>query len=181
MKKILLMLVIMIAGCTTTPGQAPITEISIPGHANQIYTFANDIRESLEVSTNDPEGIKAIGNNFTKMNIVFDGSNDVDNGYFRVTLVNFLAKIPIYYSYEGRLVKFDSFYFIDDVWYNSSAEVINEPVFEDPVLWLVGPSNAEDTSVNLVDNTIYLSGTSYKNLTLAGDKLTLILFGIDKI
>ncbi len=175
-----LLLVLLVAGCTQT-AQQPITEITIAGHGNQIYTFTHDIRDSIRVQSNDPEGIKAIGDSFRNMTIVFDGSSEEDNGYARVVLVNFLAKVPVYYSYEGRLVKFNSFYYIGDTWYNSTNEEIEQPVFNGPVLWLVGPSTATETSVNLVNNTIYLSGTSYKNMTMAGDKLTLILFGINEI
>ena len=182
MRKIIIPLILvamtLIAGCAE---QQPITEISIQGHGNEIYTFSNDIRESLLVKTNDPEGIKAIGATFTDMNVVFDGSNQQDNAYFRVVLTNINAKLPLFYSYEGRLISFNAYYFIGDTWYKSANQTI-EPNFSSPVLWLSGPSTgAKDTSLNLVNNTIYLSGTSYKNLTLAGDKLVLLFFGIDNI
>jgi len=36
-------------------------------------------------------------------------------------------------------------------------------------------------SVNIINNTIFVQGTSYKNLTLAGDKLTLVVMGIDSL
>lgn len=179
MKKILIGLVVLvfIAGCTE---QQPITEISIPGHGNQIYTFTNDIREALRVKTNDPEGIKSTGKTLTKINIVFDGSNTQDNAYFRVVLINIGAKLPTYYAYEGRLVTFDSYYFIGDKWYNATSEEITKPNFTETVLWLSGPSTANETSLTLKGNIIYLRGDSYKGLTLAGDKLVLLFFQIDK-
>ncbi|MEK6888248.1 MAG: hypothetical protein AABX14_04870 [Candidatus Aenigmatarchaeota archaeon] len=183
MKKIIIAAIIMvalIAGCTQQ--QTPITEISVQGHGNEIYTFSNDIRESLLVKTNNPEGIKAIGATFTDMNVVFDGSNQQDNAYFRVVLTNINAKLPLFYSYEGRLISFNAYYFIGDTWYRSANQTIEKPIFNGPVLWLSGPSTgATDTSLNLVNNTIYLSGTDYKNLTMAGDKLVLLFFGIDNI
>lgn len=175
-----LLAVVMIAGCTSE--EKPITEISIPGHGTEVYTFYNDIHKAVLVKTNDPQGIKAIGDSFTKMNIVFDGSSTQDNGYFRAILISILAKVPIYYSYEGRIVHFDSYYFIGDKWYNSTSEEIEKPVFQDPVLWLSGPSTgANETSVILNNNTIYLNGDSYKGLTMASDKLVLLFFGINKV
>lgn len=184
MKKFIVIAVIvvvaLIAGCTQE--KQPITEISVQGHGNEIYTFSNDIRESLLVKTNDPEGIKAIGATFADMNVVFDGSNQQDNAYFRVVLTNINAKLPLFYSYEGRLISFNAYYFIGDTWYKSANQTIEKPNFSSPVLWLSGPSTgAKDTSLNLVNNTIYLSGTDYKNLTMAGDKLVLLFFGIDNI
>lgn len=181
MKKIyiLLLAIIFSLGCAE---QLPVTEIVIPGHGSQVYTFSYDIRQSLAVKTNDPEGIKAIGASLTRMNIAFDGSNEQDNAYFRVVLTNIGAKLPIYYSYEGRLIQFDSYYFIEDQWYNSTNEEIERPVFSDPTLWLSGPSTgANETSLVLTDNIINLNGDSYKGLTLAGDKLVLLFFNIDSV
>lgn|SRR3989338_1854212 len=171
--------IILVAGCAEQ--KQPQNEIYIQGHGDQIYTFANDINEALKVSTNDPEGIKSIGRSFSKMNIVFNGSDQQDNAYFRVVLVNIGAKVPSYFSYEGRLVYFDTFYFLDEGWFNSANEQIPQPLFADPVLWLRGPATgANETSLMLENNTIYLNGDSYKGLTLAGDKFVLLLFGIDK-
>ena len=175
---LLVLFVVLISGCAQ---QKPITEMSIPGHGSEIYTFSNDIHESLRVKTNDPEGIKLIGKQLEQMNIVFNGSSEQDNAYFQVVLTNIGAKLPVYYSYEGRLVYFDYYYFIGNTWYNASSEEIPKPLFISPVLWLSGPSSANETSLMLVNNIIYLSGTSYKGLTLAGDKLVLLLFGIDHI
>ena len=176
----LLLAIVLIAGCTSR--EKPITELQINGHGNEVYTFYNDIRQALLVKTNDPQGVKAIGDSFTKMNIVFDGSNVQDNAYFRAILISILAKVPIYYSYEGRLVHFDTYYFIGDKWYNSTSEEITKPAFQYPVLWLSGPSTgANETSVVLANNTIYLNGDSYNGLTMAGDKLVLLFFGINKV
>jgi len=169
---------VLVAGCTQ---ELPVTEVVIPGHGSQVYTFSNDIRQSLLVNTNNPEGIKAIGRQLTVMNVVFDGSNQQDNAYFQVVLTNIVAKLPIYYSYEGRLIRFNSFYSVDNKWYNSTNEEIERPEFNGPVLWLVGPSAANETSLTLTNGTIYLSGDSYRGLTMVGDKLVLLFFGIDSV
>lgn len=172
-----LLIVVLASGCSAPP----VTELTIPGHGPEIYTFANDIREALTVKTNDPNGIKQVGNDFVVMNIVFNGANETENGYFGIVLFNLISKVNLYYSYEGKYVAFNKFYYIGDAWYNSTGGQISKPQFAAPVLWLVGPSEASGTYVNLEGNTIYLSGTSYKDLTLAGDKLALIFFGIDQI
>jgi hypothetical protein len=181
MKKIILLItLIAIAGCTQK--YQPVTEISIPGHGNEIYTFNNDIREALRVHSNDPDEIKQIASQMDRMALVFDGSDQQDNAYFNVVVTDLSAKIPVFYSYEGRLFYFVPYYYLGDQWYNRTNDPIPKPDFDIPVLWLRGPSTgANDTSVNLVNNTVYISGTSYKNLTLAGDKFTLLVFGIDKI
>ena len=170
--------IVLISGCVE---EQPVTELYVPGHGNQIYTFSNDIRESLLVETNDPEGIKEIGKNLVKLNVVFNGSSEQDNAYFRVVLVNLAAKLPTYYSYEGRLMYFDPYYFVGEKWYNSSNEEIQMPVFSEPVLWLYGPSSTNETSLTLEGNIIRLRGKDYRGLPLAGDKLTLLFFQIDKI
>jgi hypothetical protein len=50
------------------------------------------------------------------------------------------------------------------------------------VIWLVGPNTgAKETAVNIDGNIIYIQGTSYENLVLAGDKFALIVMGIERI
>ena len=180
MQKIFLAIiaVVLVAGCAE---QQPVTEISIPGHGNQIYAFHNDIRESLKVPVNDPEGIKALAS-YNGLNLVFDGSSGQDNSYFTIVTTELTQKLPVYFSYEGRLFGFRPYYYIGPQWYDADGIEIGEPSFSGPVLWLLGPSTgANETSLTLVNNTVYLQGTSYKNLTLAGVKFTLLLFNIDKI
>ena len=70
---------------------------------------------------------------------------------------------------------------MDNKWYNSTNEEIERPEFNGPVLWLVGPSAANETSLTLTNGTIYLSGDSYRGLTMVGDKLVLLFFGIDSV
>ena len=175
----ILFAVVLVAGCTQ---QKPVTELTIPGHGSEVYTFSNDIREALKVKTNDPQGVKDVGANLQHINIVFNGTNKHDNGYFSAVLISIINKVSLYYAYEGKVIYFDSYYFLDDKWYNSTNEIIEKPNLSDTILWLKGPSTgANETSLVLVNNTVYLSGTDYKGLTLAGDKLVLLLFGIEKI
>lgn len=172
-------IIVLLSGCAQ---QEPVTELYIPGHGDQIYTFANDIRESLLVKTNDADGIKAIGKSLAHLNIAYNGSDLQDVGYFRIVVIDIGAKVPTYYAYEGKIITFDYFYFVGDTWYNATAEEIEKPSFSQPTLWLSGPSTgANETSLTLERSIVYLRGSSYKGLRLAGDKFVLLLFGIDKI
>ncbi|MDI6721447.1 MAG: hypothetical protein QMD85_03590 [Candidatus Aenigmarchaeota archaeon] len=175
---VLLAAIIAIAGCVQE--EMPLKEISIPGH-KEIYTFSNDIRDSINVSSNDPPEIRG---QFFKgdMNIVFDGSSTQDNAYFTVVVTNIMAKIPTYLAYEGVVIRFEPYYYIGEMWYNKNGDEIERPELNGPALWLKGPSTgAEDLSVNIANNTIVLQGRTYKELTLAGDKLVLEVMGINKL
>ena len=179
MKYIVFALVIIsvIAGCVQ---EKPINEISIPGQA-KIYQFNSDLRSAVLVKSNDETSIRNVFYTAKNINIVFDGSSETDNAYFSAVLIDFGAKVPLYLSYDGIQIKFMSFYTLGNDWYNATEDNITKPNFTDPVLMMKGPdTGAQGTSVNFYNNTIILQGTSYKNLTLAGDKLTLIVFGIDK-
>lgn len=183
-KKILLIVIlaslVLVSGCAEQPQE--IKEITIPGHGNQVYTFENDIREALKVPVNSETGVGILMSMYDHYTIVFDGSDMQDNAYFRVVLIN-LGKIPIFYAYEGKAISFEYFYYIGDQWYNETDGEIKKPDFSRrPTIWLKGPSTgANETSLTLENNILYLQGTSYKNLTLAGDKLTLIVFGIKSV
>lgn len=170
---------ILVAGCTQQE-EVSIKEVSIPGH-NDIYTFSNDLRESLQVTADNPQGIRQ--KFFSgSMNLVFDGSSQQDNAYFTVIMTNIMAKVPVYLAYEGVLIDFQPYYFLEDVWYDRKGNEIEKPDLSGPTLWLKGPATgAENMSLSLTNNTITLQGTSYKDLTLAADKLVLIVMDINGI
>jgi outer membrane lipoprotein-sorting protein len=175
---IIIIFAVLISGCAQNK---EIKEITISGH-QEIYTFSNDIRESLKVHANDPVGIMELFLRNDRFDIVFDGSSGKDNAYFTVVVTN-LNKIPIFYTYEHRIFAFNNtYYYIGEQWYDSTGGNITRPTLDKPTIWLKGPdTGANNTSLTLDGNMIYLQGTDYKNLTLAGDKLTLIVFGIDRI
>ena len=176
---ILMVSIILVAGCVQQE-EVSIKEVSIPGH-NDIYTFTNDLRESLQVAADDPQEIRQ--KFFSgSMNLVFDGSSQQDNAYFTVIMTNIMAKIPIYLAYEGVLMEFQPYYFVENVWYDRSGNEIEKPALTGPTLWLRGPATgAENVSLSVTDNNITLQGTSYKELTLAADKLVLIVMDISSI
>lgn len=181
MKKfVLIMLVftLIISGCTE---EKEIKELRIPEHGNHIYEFSNDIREALKVPVNDPIAIKKLVWQSDRLNIIFNGSSQQDNAYFQVVAINIVSKLQTFFAYEGKVLQFPAFYYENGRWFNSTGEVVL-PDLEGANLWLVGPNTgAVDTSLFSIGDIIYLQGTSYKNLTLAGDKFALIVMGIDKI
>lgn len=172
MKSVLLLFsVILVSACVS---QQEIKEITIPGHGNQIYTFSHDIRLAAKVFSNDEYAIRNVFAN-DSVPLVFDGSNQQDNAFFTVVATN-LGKIQTYFAYEGRLFSFEPYYFLGEKWYDRNGAEIGKPGFAN-ALWLKGPATgANETSVTINNGIVYLQGTSYQNLTLAGDKLVLIVF-----
>ncbi len=177
-----LIAIVLAAGCVQQ--EQPITEISIPGHA-QIYTFSNDIRQSILVKAENEQEIHSLFQNERHVNIVFNGTDELDNGMFRIALIDINAKIPFYFASQGKGTTIDVYYFISDnvtQWYNFRSEPIPEPELSGLTLWLRGPATgATETSITLQGKTVLLQGTSQKNLSLAADKLVLIVFGINSI
>ncbi|MBI4170158.1 MAG: hypothetical protein HY514_00550 [Candidatus Aenigmarchaeota archaeon] len=177
-----LIAVVLVAGCVQQ--DLPITEITIPGHT-QIYTFNNDIRQSILVKAESEPEIFTLFQNERHLNIVFNGTDELDNGMFRIVLIDINAKIPFYFASQGKGTTIDVYYFISDngtQWYNFRSEPIPEPALKGLTLWLKGPATgATETSITLQDKTVLLQGTSQKNLSLAADKLVLIVFDINSI
>jgi hypothetical protein len=179
---IALALLIFAAGCVQQDTE--IKEIAIPGH-NNIYTFNNDIRQSILVKAENPEAIRDLFLHQNRLNVVFNGTDEFDNGMFRLALIDISAKIPFYLAYEGKSMAIDMYYFTDfdgTQWFNANNEEIDKPSLEGFTLWLKGPATgATETSVTLQDKIVLLQGTSQKNMSLAADKLTLIVFGVNNL
>ena len=173
---VLLFSIIFVSACIEQPRE--IKEITIPGHGSQVYTFSNDIKTASKVFANDEQSIRNIFLQNERIMLIFDGSSQQDNAYFTVVATN-LGKIQTYLAYEGRIFSFEPIYFIDEKWYDRTGTEILKPELNNS-LWLKGPSTgANGTSVTVEGNTIYLQGTDYKNLTLAADKLVLVVFNYE--
>ncbi|MBI4162322.1 MAG: hypothetical protein HY513_01455 [Candidatus Aenigmarchaeota archaeon] len=183
---ILLMLTLsLVAGCVQ---DQPLKEIVIPGH-NVVYLFTYDVRESIKVASDNEKAIRSLFTESSSMNIIYEGSSSRDNAYFIVALTNIGNKLRPYLENTGRSLDFNYYYYIGDYWYNSTDEIIGKPNLTTPTLVLKGPeTGATETSVklseqtplgvNALNNTIVLQGTSYRNLTLAADKLSLIILDV---
>ncbi len=154
------------------------------------YSFINDVREILKVDVNAPHDINNILINTKKINVVFDGVSVNDNSYFRVLLTNLLTHFRLYFENNAmKLPMIETFYYLQDEngqWYTSENKTIPKPSFKEPTLWLKGPNTgATETSIEFKDdrnqNIVYLSGTDYKNLTLVGERLSLVIMGINSV
>lgn len=171
---IFILSIVAISACVQ---QQAITEIYVPGHGNQIYAFSYDIRESVKVAADNETAIRNLLANSNRLTILFNGTSDEDNAVFQVLVFNIAAKLPTYYSYEGRLVAIDALYYSDDGLYNKSKERVSLP--ETTKILLLGPNTgAKKTAVNLNGNTITVQGMTKKDVVLAGDKLALIAMNI---
>lgn len=177
-----LIISVAIAGCVQP--EQPITEIEIPGHP-QIYVFSNDIRQSILVKAESQQEMHDLFQNERRLNIVFNGTDELDNGMFRIALIDISSKIPFYFAAEGKSTAIDIYYFLAEngtQWYNSTEDRIEQPRLNGLTLWLQGPATgAVETSVTLDGKTVLLQGTSQKNVSLAADKLALIVFGINNL
>jgi len=174
---------VFIAGCTSIK-DTPITNITVPGQ-NIIYSFNSDIRQSILVKSDDEGAIRGLFYNESLMTFVFNGTSPTDNSMFYVAAYDTVQKIPTYLAYQGHSLQVDKYYFLDAggpdgvVWYNSTGDNITKPDMQGIVLWLKGPqTGANETSVGLAGKTITIQGMSAKNLSMAADKLALVVFGI---
>lgn len=172
---------VLISACVQE--QQPVTEVSIPGHP--VYTFSNDVREALQVKTSGSDSIRKLILESRRLTVVFDGSDEKDNGSFQVVGFNVVTKLQTYFVWEGQILSINSYYHIGDNWFgfsNGTTTQIEKPSFSGPVVWMKGPSTgANETSLTLDNSTITLQGLDHKGLTLAGDKLSLIVLGIEKV
>ena len=173
---ILIFSVVAVSACVQ---QAEIKDIYINGHGNQIYQFSYDIRESVKIPSDNEREIRNLIAVSDKVTVIFNSTSGEDNAVFQVVVFNLAAKLPTYFSYEGKLLYIDILYYGEDGLYNKSNSKAELPT--NTKIRLLGPhTGAEEGSVRLDGNTITVQGTTPKNLVLAGDKLALVVMGIDE-
>ncbi|MCX6815951.1 MAG: hypothetical protein NT120_03805 [Candidatus Aenigmarchaeota archaeon] len=186
-KNILILIIIVIAAyflisAYTTPQTKKITEITLPDQPNTVYTFSSDVRDALRYPASSTDNIRYVLFNSNKINIVFNGTSAEDDTYFYTVIFNTIWKMQQFFVNNGKLVDFQQFYFINGTWYVSANETTVKPNITGPIIWIRGPNTgALNNSIELINNTIFLQGTTYGNLTLAGDKLALITLGVDDL
>jgi hypothetical protein len=73
-----------------------------------IYEFTTDINQSLGYPVQSEWTIKQMLDSAGVMNIVFDGSSNMDNSYFAVVAFNTVSKLKVFYSSMGKHVDFTS-------------------------------------------------------------------------
>ena len=180
MNKFAILSIIALVLATGCLQEQPLKEIVIPGQ-EAVYVFSYDIRESVKVASDNDKTIRSLFVDSASMNIVYDGSSNQDNAYFIVALTNIGNKLRPYLANTRRSLDFNYYYYVGDYWYNSTDDIIDRPNLTASTLMLKGPeTGATETSVKLANNTIILQGTSYRNITLAADKLSLIIFDVSQ-
>ncbi len=167
MKKIvfivLVALIITAAGCAEKKDEK-ITEITIKG---QSYVFSEDIWETLKVPTGSWTKINHILND-SEIQVVFDGTT-TDNSYFAVVGYNIAFKLSRFRAWELREINF-------------TTATLDNAIFDKPTVYMKGPNTgANETSVTIDNQTVIVQGTDFKNLTMAGDRLVLVVFEINDI
>jgi hypothetical protein len=182
---IMLIFVIVGSGCVEQSPQntTEITEITIPGHP--IYVFSNDVRTALKYNVTYEDDIRHAVLQSGHMNVIFNGSSAEDDTYFSVVLYNVVQKIQTFFVYEGGLMKFDTYYSVNDTWYGTQNNTIpkeNITSLKPPIIEIRGPNTgATSNEITFDGRKILIQGQTYKNLTLAGDKLALIVMGIKRV
>jgi hypothetical protein len=182
---ILLVLIALGMGCVqqTPQNSTEITEITLPGHPT--YVFSNDVRTALKYNTSFEDDIGHAIRQSGHLNIIFNGSSTEDDAYFSVVLYNVIEKIQTFFVYEGGLMKVDTYYSINNTWYSAGNDTIpyaNITALASPIIEIRGPhTGALENSITFNGRRILIQGQSYGNLTLAGDKLALIVMGVKQV
>lgn len=161
MKNSFLMLLLFLCLCIST--QQPITKLYID---NNVYTFSIDIHKSLQVPVKDEQNIRDVLLNSKYIEIVFNGTSN-DNAYFAVVGFNIAYKLAKYRNSLNNPV-------------NISAVEISNATFKNTSIVLLGPrSGAKRFGIHMSNLTIYVEGRNYEELIMSGDKLILIVMGVD--
>ena len=174
-----IVIVFLILGCIE---QEPITKLKIPEHPFQIYEFSYDLRKSVKIKSNDETSIENLIRNSDKINIIFNGTNKKDNSEIAVSSFNIIEKLQTFYSYENKIInEFPTYYFENNTWKKSTGEILENPDTSIAAIWFLGPNTgANETSVNIDKNIIYIQGLTEKDLIKASDKFVLIVMGIEE-
>lgn len=179
MKKSILMvgliLIILIAGCIETqdPFQKTFGGVDLHFRANLVEA------EKVPVYPNETvlRGI-LLNKNVEEIGIAYI-SNETENSYYLVASYELAYKLTIINKYYFNRTKS-----IDSIPVNSSLEALSMASFQKPIIMLVGPSETNQTLVNVVSYLITVQGKSfeedklnrtYNDLDLATDKLLLVL------
>ncbi|MEM7826654.1 MAG: hypothetical protein QXQ40_00320 [Candidatus Aenigmatarchaeota archaeon] len=141
-------------------GQRNLTKIDVDG---QTYQFNTNLYDSIKIYADNESKIKSLFDESERICITFDNSSHEDNSLFAVIAYNIVFRATRYYSIRGIEKEFS---------------VCNQ----EPKIELRGPNTgAKENSVLLMNRTIIIQGKTSKDLEKAGDKLSLIILGIDKL
>lgn len=148
--------------------QKNLTSLVIDG---QEYLFSTNLYDAIKIPVKNETEIKSLFESYDEVCIIFNGSSEQDNAYFSAVLYNDAFKIVRYYTLQGR-----SFGMPSCNEYNASEIII-------PILLIKGPNTgATENSITLNGtNIIIMQGTDAKGIKMVGDKLALIVLGINDL
>ncbi len=127
---------------------------------NQTYAFNYNLFDIIKINVTDEEEIKSLIDESKRICIDFENSTQ-DSDYFAVGGFNLVFRITRFYYLEGE---------------QKDVKVCKE----EPKIFFVGPSTANETIVRLVNKTIIVEGTTPDKFEMAVDRLSLVVLGIDK-
>ncbi len=169
MKKLAVFIILLVffSGCVSEKRE-PLLQLDLEGEK---YDFSGDVRETInKIPVERPGEIYDLMKS-DKFIITFNGSSGADNGYFAVAAYNLVFKASKYRAHIFRPANFTTM-LLDDLAYEGN---------ETTIIWFRGPeTGATENSVFHNGNMITVQGTNYNNLTMASDRLALIVLGIWK-
>jgi hypothetical protein len=136
-----------------------------------LYEFSNNIYDSLKIPITDKDRIyeKLIMPNRVWM--LF--SADDNASAVAVAAASITAKVQYYNSYSlAKMIVFGTYELTNQSGENNlTVDELNGTLIE-----VRGPMLANETSVSLEGGIIVVQGTNYTQLSMAADRLTLVLF-----
>ncbi len=178
MKKIMFIAIIfsiiLISGCISTNNYQR-------DYAGVELHFRGDLSKAQDIDVYPGEdALKNVllNNDIEKIKIAFI-SNETENAYYLADTYELGYKLTIIYRY-----KFNETKKMESVSLNTTEEAYTLYNETEPVILLLGPSQANETSIRVNENLIILQGQSfdktdrtYTDLDLSTDKLLLVLMG----
>lgn len=175
---ILLVSIVLISGCASSNNDQK-------NYANQTLIFRSDLLKADQVNVYpDEDAIKnVLFNESVKRVRIAYIPNDTENIYYLVDTFEIgnaaKGKLTMIYDYKfNKTVEMQSF----PVNTTDEAKAFSSPL--GPIILLLGPSHANETSITVNESLIIIQGKSfdetnrkYTDLDLAVDKMLLVLMG----
>jgi hypothetical protein len=131
--------------------------------SGELFVFSTNLYDAIKFNSTNETEIKKIFDESPRICFTFNNQSTRDNSYFAVISFNTVYKITRYYSLHGM---------------KKEIRACNN----EPKVIMLGPhSGAKTNSISLINRTIILQATSYQKLKEGGDKLVLIVFGIESL
>jgi len=137
-----------------------LTVLNVSG---ELFVFSTNLYDAIEFEASNETQIKKLFDTSPRICFAFSNESAEDNAYFTVVGFNTVYKIVRYYSLQG--VK-------------KEIRVCDD----EPRVLVLGPhSGAKSNSISLVNETVILQATDYQKLKEGGDKLVLIVLGVERL